>query len=355
MSASIKMNHAALADAVNGDIILRGVIDPQSLHLLQVADYQREVLPLAKISELVEAFEKGSVPDVDLGMRGERFMERSGCFYLQDAVFIVDGLQRVTAALHLIQRATGVMPQLGAVVHFSTTVEWERERFRILNQDRTKLSPNILLRNLSSDYEVVDMLRRLSDDSGFVLQGRICWNQRMTRQELLTAMTYAKVVGVLHSHLGATLYNRTEDLSRGLNGVMNLTGKNIMRHNIRTFFDVVDAAWGIKRVAFKEGAVYMRANFLMTLARVFSNHLDFWREEKFFVEVPLIKKLSTFPVSDPQVANLASSSGTSKHILYTLMVDHINSGKRTRRLKPRNNDYASYPAESSGGGEEEEE
>ena len=100
------------------DIILRGVIDPQSLHLLQVADYQREVLPLAKISELVEAFMKGSVPDVDLGMRGERFFERSGSFYLQDDVFIVDGLQRVTAALHLIQMATGILPQLGAVVHF---------------------------------------------------------------------------------------------------------------------------------------------------------------------------------------------------------------------------------------------
>jgi hypothetical protein len=50
-------------------------------------------------------------------------------------------------------------------------------------------------------------------------------------------------------------------------------------------------------------------------------------------------KLAKFPVTDPQIVNLAGSSGTSREMLYMLMVNHVNSGKRTRHLKPRVIDY----------------
>lgn len=350
MGASIKVVSGAL-DEVGGEIVLRGVIDPASLQHLQTGPYQREVLPLARINDLVEAYKNGSrPPDIELGMRGQRVIERGDAFHLQDPVYIVDGLQRVSAALHLMQGGSVVMPHLGATIHFGTTEEWERSRFRVLNQEWLKLSPNILLRNLQYGNEAVLMLHRLSLDNNFVLAGRVCWTQRMARHELITAMTYLKVIGQMHAHMGSTLYSDTNRLSIGVDKVMGNIGKNVMRDNVRTFFELVDECWGIKRVTFKEGAIYMRASFLITLARVLSQHTDFWKGERLFIEAPLKRKLAQFPVNDPNVSNLASAAGTSRNILYMLMVEHVNSGKRTRRITPRNNDYV----DAARSGDEEE-
>lgn len=335
MSESIKVYNAAL-DEEDGEIILRGVLDPDVLHLLNVDEYQREVAPLATINKLVEGFKRGSIPDIELGMRGQHCLERGGCFYLQDPVYIVDGLQRVSAAIHLLKMGGERKPRLGASVHFGTTEKWERERFNILNAERIRLSSNVLLRNLRHDYAVVKLLYQLTSDRAFILHDRICWSQRMRRQDLVTAMTFFKTVGALHAHIGPGRSSRYDELARGLETIMGRTGRNIFRDNARTFFDIVDQCWGIRRIAFKEGAAYMRANFLDCLASAFSRHTDFWRENRLFVEAPLVRKIALFPVSDPQISNLASASGKARDLLYLLMVDHINSGKRTRRLKSRN-------------------
>jgi hypothetical protein len=334
MSESIKLCRAAL-DEADGEIILRGSIDPNSFHLLKTADYQREILALAKINDLVQAFKKGSVPDIELGMRGHRVVERQGCFYLQDDVYIVDGLQRVSAALHMMKQGGDKLPRLGATVHFGTTEEWERARFRILNADRTKLSPNVLMRNLRYDIPAIKLLHQLTEDKSFILHARVCWEQRTKRKELVTAVTYTKAVGALHSHIGPGRYNRTDDIARGLQIIMERTGRQVFKANTVMFFEIVDQCWGIRRVAFKEGAAYMRTTFLLALAQVFSRHRDFWRENRLFVEAPLLRKIALFPVTDPQVVALAGSGGKARDMLYLLMLEHINSGKRTKRLQPR--------------------
>ncbi|EKD32731.1 MAG: hypothetical protein ACD_76C00158G0003, partial [uncultured bacterium] len=58
----VKLVHGALDEVDGGEIILRGSLDNESLHLLKAADYQREVLPLTSILKLVKGFENGSVP-----------------------------------------------------------------------------------------------------------------------------------------------------------------------------------------------------------------------------------------------------------------------------------------------------
>ena len=72
---SIKVVCAALDEREN-EIILRGVIDADSLKYLQIADYQRDVSPQSKISSLMNAIRKGGVPDIQLGCRGGSFFER---------------------------------------------------------------------------------------------------------------------------------------------------------------------------------------------------------------------------------------------------------------------------------------
>jgi hypothetical protein len=106
-----------------------------------------------------------------------------------------------------------------------------------------------------------------------------------------------------------------------------------------TFFELVDECWGIRSIQLRGGTTHTKETFMVALARVLSNHGAFWRGDRLFIEAPLRRKLAGFPVADPTIVNLASSSGKSRDVLYTVMVDHINSGKRTKRLKPRVIDY----------------
>ncbi|HJV32969.1 MAG TPA: hypothetical protein VJ694_02990, partial [Patescibacteria group bacterium] len=229
---SIKITCAAMDEGEDGGIVIRGVIDPDSLDHLKVADYQREILPQSKIQALVKAYEAGDrVPDIELGMRGGSYRElaESRTFYLQDPTFIIDGLQRITAGKVLMQNGSGKKPHIGVLVHTCTSEEWERERFRILNAQRTKLSPNVLLRNRRHDSQAVDCLFHLTQDKSFVMQGRVSWNQRKQREHLIDAMVFIKVVGALHSHLGPGLSASVDHLAGGLDKTMATVGRTVLR------------------------------------------------------------------------------------------------------------------------------
>lgn len=333
MRDSVKLVHAALDDD-NGDIVVRGVIDPVSLNHLKVADYQREILPLAKIRDLAAAFKVGkTVPDIDLGMRGGQFLERDGAFYLQNDVYIIDGLQRRAGAIEALK--AGVVPRLGAMVHFNTTEEWERQRFRLLNIARTRLSPNVLLRNLRKENESIEMLYNLTMDTGFVLGRKVNWSQRMKREELISALIFLKTMSRLHDHFGTGLRDTNHELlATALDRVMTKIGRNSVRLNTVTFWNLVDECWGVRTVHFKEGAVHLRSTFLFCLAALLGNHATFWKDSKLFVEKDLLRKIALFPITDPQVMNLSSASGQARELLYQLLLEHVNSGKRTKRLIP---------------------
>lgn len=329
---SIKITRAAL-DETDSDIVLRGVIEPESLSLLQVADYQREELPQSKIGPLMVAIQAGGVPDLQLGCRGGDFIERGGIFYIQDPTFIIDGLQRRTAALKLIEK--GIQPHLGATIYFNTTEELERKRFRALNVTRVKLSPNVLLRNMRYDSPVLQGLYQLCLSSQFAFSRKICWSQVMKRGEVLTATTLIKVTGYVHGRFGYALRERSHGkLVPAIDKVMAKIGRSTMMANVREYFEVVDFAFRTGEVVYTDAAPSLKAAFLYTLADVFGSFEDFWQDTEFHVPVELRKKLARFPLNDPHVAQLCAASGSSLKILYTLIVDHINYGKRTKRLKP---------------------
>lgn len=331
---SVKMINAALDLADGGDdIVLRGVIDPASLASLQVADYQREQLPASTIRELARALLKGGVPDIVLGMRGGSFIEREGAFYLQDDVFIIDGLQRRTAALTLLDG--GSAPRLGATVTFNTTEASERELFSKLNISRVRLSPNVLIRNARHDNQGAEMLYNLCKDSGFALHDRVSWAQSMKREHLLTALVLLKGASRLHSRFSPSLKgSRQEELLMVFERLILKIGRGAVRNNVKTFWEVVDQGFSVRNTTYKGTAPYLRQAFIMALARVFTEHADFWQDTKLSVDSNLRKKIAGFPITDPYISNLCGSGGSSANILYSTLLDHINSGKRTRRLTP---------------------
>ncbi len=331
MSETIKFVRAALDETESGDIILRGVVDAESLLLLKVGEYQREVLSRSKINELMKAVKERTIPDIDLGMRGGNYTERAGAVLLHDDVYIIDGLQRVTAAKEL-ARSGDFTPMLGAIVHFNTTEESERKRFRMLNTTASRLSVNILLRNMRQEYTVIEMCYNLSLDTSFVLYDRISWGQNMQRHHLFTANTYTSTVARLHASFGPGKSGFMQERISAFQKTMNNVGRNTMRENTKKYFELVDECWHVRATAFRENAVYLRQSFQWVLASVIADHTNFWDGMKLTIDRSMRSKIALFPLNDPQIASLAGAAGKSRLLLNRLLVDHINSGKRTKRL-----------------------
>lgn len=334
---SIKLTHAALDESPlrGGTLILRGVIDANSLRNLKVDEYQRENLPLKSLAGLIRAIRQGEVlPDIEVGMRGTRTRNSDDgqTYFLQDECYIIDGQQRVNACIAASQ-IHGATPYLGATIHLDTNVEWEQERFRILNTSRIRVSPNVILRNLRSQQPSLQMMYSLTDPANttFCLGGKVCWSQRMKRGEFLTALNLCKIAARLHSHLGKVLSPSVDLIGPQLDRIMERITPSIFQTNLRTYFDILDENWGIRNIQYKEMAPHLRGQFLFTLARVFSNHYDFWRTSdgiRLHLDADVRRKLKSFPLSDPGISHLCSASGKSGRVLWDYIVTHINSGRR---------------------------
>jgi hypothetical protein len=338
--SSIKILNGALDETTlrGGTIILRGVVDPECLKLLKTDDYQREVMPLPPGHRLMQAIKKGEpFPDIELGVRGENFVERNEAIFIQNDVYIIDGLQRVSAAIRY-HTLTGNHARVGATVHFNTTREWEKERFDVLNTAGVKVSPNILLRNYRDKHDSVALLYDIcDDDTRFVLHKRVSWKQNMTRTDLLTAMMLCRTVMALHAHMGLYGAKNANIMAEQMDVMLKKVGAQNFRMNVRGFYELIDECWGVSMIQYKDVAPQLKGTFLVVMARVLSDHEDFWQldDKKLFINADLRKKLSQFPLSDPTVVNLASSGGKAHYILYGMLVDHLDRGKIKNKLRKR--------------------
>lgn len=336
---SIRIQNPTLDDDARG-MIVKGFIDPASLDLLLVDDYQREQLSEVKIRELMNALRTGRVPDIEVGMRGgeDKVLTRDGMFYLQAPTYIVDGLQRVTAGRRLVEHEPEVQPRIGVTVHLGTDFEWERKRFDVLNAGQTKLSGNVTLRNMRYELEVMQVLFNLTTapkNKAFAMFERVGWDQAMKRTEFISATAFAKTVGMLHSYIGPGRSSSGKQLASGLQKILDNAGRNTFLGNIRLFFEIIDKAYGIQRVAYRDSANHLKISFLLALARMFADCPVYWDGAKFIIDEPTIKKLSSFKLNDPTVAGLCSTGGKSSEQLTNLLVDHVNHNRRTKKLVRR--------------------
>ena len=315
-----------------GNIVLRGVVDPSCFLDIKVGTYQREESRPANIMKLAKALGQGArFPDVEIGIRGNDFRERDGVFYIEHDCYMVDGFQRLTASKRFLAENPENKVHLGALMHFGTTEEWERARFKTLNLDRVRVSPNIILRNEVNSH-VVRALRSMSEnDKEFALRNRVSWNQTMGRNELLGAVLVMKVIGVLHIHSGPGISSRVEDLVAAMDKTLNIVGVNTWRANVRTFFSVLDQAFGVRTIAYRDLSTHIKGGFMFTLARVFADHQTFWDGQRLEVARHDVEKLRNFPINDPGIVSLISNSKANP-LLYARLMQHMNSGRRTRKI-----------------------
>jgi len=338
---SVRLQNATLDEkSADGSIVAHGWLDLPALLELRVGDYQREVLDIhgrGRKSKLYAAIEQNErIPDIMLGMRGQHFTTRGGSFHLEDDVYIIDGLQRVSHfrkfAVENPERAASI--RLGAEVRFNTDRESEKLLFTAMNLNRTAMSPNVILRNAREESNGLLTLYGLThNDPSFALYNRVSWNQKMSRNELMTALVYCKAAIMLNrgsAHSGGVA---------GVPGVLQRTAEEIgiqtMRDNTYRFFEVMDEIWGIKGVKYVDMTTHLRGNFLESLARLFVSHENFWDGKRLVVDARSRQKLKTFAINDPNIQKLAASGGSARDLLYRLIVDHMDKGQKIHRLEPR--------------------
>lgn len=337
--AIVRIFNASLDEDPNSPmrVVVNGRIDPTTLRFLKVDfDYQR---PLGNRPDIYDAIKAGTVvPNIDVGVRGQDFDVEGDDILIRSPAYIIDGWQRVGTSLRVLEDVPHSQVRIFATIHFGTDALWERHRFTELNKNVKKVSANLHLRNMRDQNEAVLTLYGLSNNTkDFPLYKRVSWGQNMRTGELITAGLVAKVALRLHGHLASVHTGSVERFTPALLEAARKTSLQNFRKNVATFFEVIDECFGIRTVEIKHGAPQLKTSFLAQLARMFSMHLDFWDDSGrlLFIAADQRRKLAKFPIQDPHVRNLAGSGGAAGNILYEMLVEHVNSGRRTGHLRPR--------------------
>jgi hypothetical protein len=336
----IKLRHGLVLPPVHERVVIRGELEPETLLNLQYDWYQRGLVAPKRIKELMEGIEQSSenFPDLTIGMRGQEHDITNSEVLLHDPTFIIDGLQRWTACIMLMEK--GLLPYMGCKVFLSSDINFELKMFRDLNSKRTSMSASVLLRNEKEYSRVAATLWGLAQDQKFALCDRVAWGQMVDKSltgQLLRGVTMLDVIFLLHAHVPTVVYTRGPVHKRlyALEKYIDAIGLQQARDNLTTFFNVVDEAWGIRDSQIKYNATFMTPGWLQTLAKLFSDHREFWREAELSVSAPLMRDLKRIRWTDPGLEMMARGNISAHDHLKSAFLDIINKGKSTGRLVDR--------------------
>ena len=336
----IKLRHGLVLPPVHDRVVIRGELEPETLLGLQVDWYQRGTVAPKKIKELMEGIEQSSenIPDLTIGMRGTQHDITNSEVILHDPTYIIDGLQRWTACVMLMEK--GILPYLGCKAFLASDIDFELRMFRDLNSKRTSMSASVLLRNEKEYSRVAATLWGLARDPKFALCDRVAWDQAVDKSlngQLLRGVTMLDVLFTLHSHIPKIVFTRGAVVRRlyALEKDIDAIGLQQARDNLTTFFDVVDEAWGIRDAQIRYNATFLTSGWLSTLAKLFSDHREFWRDTELSVSAPLMRDLKRIRWTDPTLDMMARGNASSQEHLKSAFLDIINKGKSTGRLVDR--------------------
>lgn len=318
-------------------IIVQGQVAEATLRFLKVDDYQRR---LESREDIWSALKNHvTLPSIEIGVRGSDYEMDGGDMIIRSPAYIVDGWQRVGNAMRLMESIPDHPIRLLANIHFGTTYAWEAHRFTDLNKNVRKVSPNKHLSNMRDQNDAVLCLWTLTKETpAFPLYGRVCWQQSMARGDLMSALVMSKAAMILHSHKVSMKAGQTDNIVLSMSNAYNQLGAAVFKRNLLTFYSIINECWPLSAIEYRHAATQVKSSFLYELSRMFARHPVFWDSlsgNNLTVSADDRRKLTKFPIDDRQVVNLAGSPGAARKILYQLLVDHMNSGRRTQRLAER--------------------
>jgi hypothetical protein len=329
----LRLLNATMAIAPSGRKIIRGYLGPDSLEI-PTDDYQRGQVQPILLSTYRDALASGEVEEICVGSRGTRTrINGEQLLILGDDTFLVDGRRRVNAAQKVRDEEGDVF--LPVVVYLGTTYEWERQRFKTLNADRIKVSPNVLIRNARGVNKGIGALYKYSEgDNRAPLYRRVRWTQSGRKTDLMTALLLLRVVNALHTPFGGVLGTAADDLETGLEKLVDYTSVNTFLANVNTFFELINSSWGLRDVNSTKNAYFLRASFLLSLCRVLTRHANFWNGNLLVIPDELRSKFGEIKLDAVQREQIGSVGRAMKG-LQELMETKLSTRPGPRlRLRP---------------------
>jgi hypothetical protein len=326
-------------------VVLRGDLDlASSMNHLQGDWYQRkDGFSTSKLRKMINQLMAGAeFPDIILGMRGHKYDVLKGdAVLLHDPVYIIDGLQRWSAAMQALRENPKTHIRLGAKMYFDTDVEFERTMFRELNTTQTAMSANVILRNEKDANRLAGSFYNLANsNSNFAAYRRVCWDQTPSRGEggdLITGMMLLNLTIEVHRHLIGTIgTNYVLDRLRLTEQKIDTVGLMQNRANLIAFFDFIDNIWGVRTPGLiRTKAPWLQGGWLLTIAKVLSDHEEFWHEKELFISLPMAREFKKIDPLDPENRRLSGGNQNGRILLYQMMINQLNKGRSTRRLVDR--------------------
>lgn len=316
-----------------------GIIDPKSLSYLKCDNdeqdphsYQRVVLDKSKRREDIRrGFQQGSLPEVTLSMRGLSIVTYNDSVMLEDDVFIVDGQQRISVALEMLQEDPLVAIEVRAVVYLNSDRGFERKLFEDLNTKQTRVGQGLLIKNARVDSPLIDTIVRMTNAPEFTLRGRVSWATGSSRREdLLLGVNVLGATLLLHRHLGVqVMAGDHEQVMQIVKGAAEHIEPERMVANTLIFFEAYIKAFQIQDVKYRDRVSFLRPTFLKALATFFDRHENFWNGRRLVIGQSTIERLGRFSWKDHSVDELSKTSGKSAvRDLVRLMVQHFEETKR---------------------------
>jgi hypothetical protein len=351
---TILIHYPALDERIDGygqpQEVLRGTLDIASLRRIGVDIYQRKRQTPRTLQSIVKGFRDHTpFQDIALGMRGARFRDvNEDTIELLDPTYVIDGYHRIIGAImaaedHQIQHI-----RLGAQVFFNTTLDMERDWFKVWNINRKGISPSVLIRNEKETSRVAGTLYGMSQtEQIFPLYKRVAWDDRPgknedNKDELVRGMLLLRVVGLLHGHkFGRQAMTGGSDALTMLDRIdkkIDSIGLAALRKNLIAFFQTVESCWPYVDVTKHAGRLQLREPFLFMLARLLSDHELFWEqpdEKELVVPTRALHDFRRIDLTDPNILNLLHRGRSSADILYNTVLDRLNHGRSTNRLVSR--------------------
>ena len=267
-------------------------------------------------------------------MRGEEweFEGNNDVILLKNPTFIIDGQQRRGTILEYLKNNPKATIRQGVAVHFSTTMEWERQRFHSLNLHQTRVSAPILLRNMRSTNPCIATFYGLTvTDKDFPLQNRVGWGQMRTAKDLISATLYIKLGLILHGHFGGGIVvSNVSTMESACIRLEEIIGLSTIRKNTVTFWQSIDTIWGVRDLQRRPGALWLKSGFLIAYANVLSDHRDFWDGKTLIISSNIIQRLRAFYINDPEIRLLATAGGQAHRSLQFHIINFINKYKQNR-------------------------
>ena len=299
--------------------ILRGTIDQTCFKNLNTDWYQRVGgFSDHEIRELIDlCLAKKKVEDICIGMRGERYKVDGTTYTLLDKLYIINGVQRWTAAKLALMTRPDLIIRLGCKIYFNTTAAKENEMFCAMNSTQQRIAPSVLIRNKYQTSPAAAAVYDVCANKKFVLFQRVGWNQKLIQGEDINGMSLAKIAGALHTRFGSVPSGRAYDVLAGLEKACEKTTQEGMKTNIIEFFRIVNDCWNLTG----KRSPALNQDFLIVLGKLLASYDCFWDAESLFMPDKYMKKLMKIDVETIQesIRTLKKSNINKKDAFFEML------------------------------------